>query len=196
MMSGLPTISSRPRGSVSRPSLRHTFRVGISAGPLRSSSTFLPRGPGIPRQTFRLPSPSGRPKSTYSLSWPIRRRQLWIHWTSTNGASMWYPALCSTHGLGASTQLRFRRSSSWVCRRFAFLISRMRSTVWRRRFQPNPPNPYEGGYAAARPYTGTELRGSLRSTHAAAVGRVRPSGPWCGVPVGEGGPGSPWRHQW
>ena len=59
-----------------------------------------------------------------------------------------------------------------------------------------PPNSYEGGYAAARPCHGKELGCSLRYTHAEAVGRVRPSGQWCGVPGDEGGPGSPWRHPW
>jgi hypothetical protein len=38
----------------------------------------------------------------------------------------------------------------------------------------DPPNPYEGGYAAARPCNGKELVRSLRYTRAEAVGRVRP----------------------
>jgi hypothetical protein len=41
-----------------------------------------------------------------------------------------------------------------------------------------------------------ELVCSLQYPHAEAVGRVRPKGQWCCVPIYEVGPGSPWRHQW
>jgi hypothetical protein len=58
------------------------------------------------------------------------------------------------------------------------------------------PNPYEGGYATTQPYNGKELDRSLWYPRARAVGRVRPSRQWCGVPVYKVGPGSPWRHQW